>query len=248
MTRPLYVGLTSIVQNQAILLQTLQSIERQTRRPDRCFLYLSEEPYLLDRGFKDKLLNPQLQTYIQANIWIELNWVPNTGPYRKLLPLLRQMWNKDCLIVTLDDDTVYHPQLLEHYESDYTVYKSCIAYRGFRFADNSFDYFKRGNPIESHLYNFATGKGGVLYHPSIFHKTGNLIFDTVGIEKAPTADDVWFNFVRIAAQEPLVLRNTPWEIKDLTNTALALFSNFNHDKNTETIQKCILYLESIGFL
>lgn len=248
MGRPLYVGITSIFQNQSILLETLKSVERQTRKPDICFLFLSEEPYLLDMGFRTKSILPQLKEYIDFNKWMQIKWVKNTGPYRKLLHLLENFWEDDCLLITLDDDTIYHPKLIEQYETDYETHKCSIAYRGFRFQDKTFDYNNRGEPIERHLYNFATGKGGVVYHPQFFHKTGNLIFDKTGMTKVPTNDDIWFNFVRIAGKTPLVILNFPWQVKDLTKNEVALFSQFNFKNNNSMIQACVSYLVSLGYI
>lgn len=247
MTLPLYIGITSIFQNQNILLETLKSIEKQTRKPDTCFIFLSLEPYLLDKGFGTNSINTNLKTYLNENTWIQIKWVQNTGPYRKLLHLLEQFWEDDCLIITLDDDTVYHPQLLERYEADYKTHKCSIAYRGFRFQDRTFDYNKRGEPIERHLYNFATGKGGVVYHPQFFHKTGKLIFDREGMAQVPTNDDIWFNFVRISGNIPLVILNFPWQIKDLTRDTLALYTQFNFKNNNSMIQTCISYLSALGY-
>ena len=51
---PVFISLTSIFKKQDSLLQTLHSIMKQTKLPDKIFLYLSEEPYILDTGFKDK--------------------------------------------------------------------------------------------------------------------------------------------------------------------------------------------------
>jgi hypothetical protein len=247
MVRPLYVGITSIYQNQNILLKTLKSIADQTRKPDTCFIFLSEEPYLLDKGFRTKSIVPKLKEYIDQKNWIQIKWVKNTGPYRKLIHLLEQFWEDDCLLITLDDDTVYHPQLLEQYEADYETHKCSIAYRGFRFQDKNFDYNNRGEPIERDLYNFATGKGGVVYHPHFFHKTGKLIFDPVGMAKVPTNDDIWFNFVRIAGKIPLVVINFPWQVKDLTKSDVSLFSQFNFKNNDPLIQACITYLNTLGY-
>ena len=86
---PVYISLTSIFKNQDILLKTLQSIMKQTRLPDKIFLYLSEESYILDTGFKDKkITNSNLLKFINNNSIIYIKWVKNTGSYRKLLPLL----------------------------------------------------------------------------------------------------------------------------------------------------------------
>ena len=47
----IFVSLTSIFDNQNILLKTLQSIKNQSLMPNKCFIYLSEEPHLLDKEF-----------------------------------------------------------------------------------------------------------------------------------------------------------------------------------------------------
>ena len=77
---PIYISLTSIFKNQDILLKTLQSIIKQTRQPDKIFLYLSEESYILDTGFKDiKITNSNLLKFINDNSVIDIKWVKNTG-------------------------------------------------------------------------------------------------------------------------------------------------------------------------
>ena len=94
----LYVSVTSIKQNQNRLLLTLKSIKTQIIKPSKCFIYLSEEPYLLDKGFKDRILNKNLEDFINKNNLFEIRWCKNTGPYRKLLPLLKEKYQEDCLI------------------------------------------------------------------------------------------------------------------------------------------------------
>ena len=129
---PIYISLTSIFKNQDILLKTLQSIIKQTRQPDKIFLYLSEESYILDTGFKDKkITNSNLLKFINDNSVIDIKWVKNTGPYRKLLPLLKDKWEEDCIIITIDDDTVYDKNLVRNLLYDYNQHKCVIGYRGF---------------------------------------------------------------------------------------------------------------------
>ena len=78
---PIYISLTSIFKNQDILLQTLQSIIKQTKKPDKIFLYLSEESYILDDGFKNKkITNSNLLKFTNDNSIIDIKWVENTGP------------------------------------------------------------------------------------------------------------------------------------------------------------------------
>ena len=55
----------------------------------------------------------------------------NTGPYRKLLPLLKDKWDEDCIIITLDDDVIYYTKLIKNLVNDYNKHKCSIGYRGF---------------------------------------------------------------------------------------------------------------------
>ena len=243
-----YISITSIFQKQRSLLFTLRSILSQSTLPNMCYIYLSEESYLLDSGFKDKIIsNPDLKLFLENNSNLfEIKWVKNSGPFRKLLPLLKEKWDEDCLILTLDDDTEYIKDLVKNYITDYEKFKCCIGYRGFTMnIDNglsNINYLKRDTLKEKYLYNFLTGKGGGLYHPTFFHNTGNLIFDEKLYNSVcKTTDDIWFNFVRIANNielyvKPIINKNKQlFMIKDYT-TSVALAKAYNFNKvNNKTI-------------
>ena len=231
---PVYISLTSIFKNQKILLQTLQSILKQSKKPDKIFLYLSEEQYILDTGFKDKkITNSKLLKFINDNSIIDINWVKNTGSYRKLLPLLKEKWNENCIIITIDDDTIYNTNLIENLIKDSNKQDCVIGYRGFTpLFDKieNFDYFKSSKLQNLSLYNFLTGKGGILYKPHFFHKTHNLIFnEKIYLDIAPTCDDIWFYIVRLLNNVKCYKTNKPWQITDLSN--IGLFSTFNSKNN-----------------
>ena len=96
--KPVYVSVTSIFQKQHLLLETLKSIIKQTVLPSKIYLFLSKKPYLLDEGFKKKIItNVLLKNFINKySSIINLVWVKNEGPFRKLLPLLKNKWKEDC--------------------------------------------------------------------------------------------------------------------------------------------------------
>lgn len=250
MSIPIYISLTSIYQNQSDLLKTLKSIENQSVQPSKIYVYLSEESYLIDIGFKErKITNVLLSEYISTHNIIVL-WVPNTGPYRKLLPLLKEMWNKDCLIITIDDDTEYDSKLIENLYNDYILHNCVVNYRGFTpFCTNiqTLSYDNRcSSIINRSLYNFPTGKGGILYHPSFFYKTGDIIFNEALYKKAcPTNDDVWFVFMRIYNNIDCYLDNKPYMSRDNTKAKLALFHNYNskNNLNNKYIKACLELLQ-----
>ncbi len=234
-----YVSLTTVKQNEARVVETLQSIAAQTRLPDKCFIFLSEAPYLLDQGFAGGTIGPPLSEFVEAHPLFELRWCPNTGPFRKLLPLLEEKFDEDCLIVTIDDDTVYTAALLEKIVGDFDRYKCCTCNWALtlRHAGDvrGLNYENFARPIPNYLYNFHLGKGGVAYHPSFFNKTRGVIFDYDMIKATcPTNDDVWFNFMRIANGISCHSDNLPYMTKDNTYQQTALWSNFNARNRTNS--------------
>lgn len=252
-----YLSITSIFQNQDILIPTLKSISNQSIKPEKCYIYLSEEPYLKDLGFKNKIISDNLSKFIQNNNTIfEIKWCKNTGSYRKLLPLLQEKWEEDCIIITIDDDTEYDKDLIKNYLNDYNKHKCCINYRGFtmKFSNSltEIKYLIRENKREKYLYNFLTGKGGALYQPSFFKKTEDLIFrEDLFSSLCPTGDDIWFNFVRICNSIELYIPDIKFMNKDLTKNETALAVNYNCsnvDLNTINIVKTVKELINLGYL
>lgn len=251
MNKNVYISLTSIYDNQEILLKTLISIKNQKTTPSKCFIYLSEEPYLLDKGFKNKIISyNNLNIFLKNNINLfEIVWVKNSGPYRKLLPLLKEKWSEDCIIITIDDDTEYGTYLITNLLNDYNKYNCVINYRGFTLKKNILNYNDRDKLNKLYLYNFFTGKGGVLYHPSFFHNTSELMFDeNIYSNLCKTTDDVWFNLIRICNNVNCYIDNEKNIARDNTSK-FGLYLNFNSKNNLNTlnINKTILKLKEIGY-
>jgi len=255
---PIYVSITSIFINQDILLKALKSILNQTRRPDKIFLYLSEESYILDDGFKDKkITNPDLLKLINDSSIIDLKWVTNTGSYRKLLPLLKEKWKEDCIIITIDDDTVYTNNLIKDLVSDYLKYKCVINYRGFTPKldhIDDFNYYKHTELEKLSLYNFPTGKSGTLYKPEFFHKTKDLIFnDEVYLDTCAKQDDIWFYIVRLLnnikcytlkKDEPNATKK--WQLQTFHREGVYLKFNKHNNCNTQAFKNTVKKLKNLG--
>tara|TARA_B110001452_G_C15241431_1_gene429872 strand:- start:9781 stop:10554 length:774 start_codon:yes stop_codon:yes gene_type:complete len=244
----IYVSLTSIYQKQNLLLNTLVSIKNQILLPTKCYIYLSTEPYLLDQGFKNKILNNDLQEFIDKNDIFEVRWCENIGPYRKLLPLLKEKWNEDCLILTMDDDIFYHSNLINQLVSDYNKYKCCIAYRGHTPNLNNINFetlkYEKGNsPILKHLYNFANSGVGTVNHPSFYHKTGDLIFNLEYIKNyCETSDDIWYYLCRIVNNIETVLNlkynnYINFNMESHNSTALCINYNYKNKTNENNLRK-----------
>lgn len=246
--RSIYVSITSMQQRQSELVVTLNSIINQTMKPDCIFLYLSEEPYMLDAGFKDKIItNKQLNTLLESTPLIEVIWTDNTGPYRKLLPLLKDNFDNDCLIITIDDDTQYNSTLVETYVNLFDAHQCQIGARATLMDLKNARAMKYGgNPHYnvSAISNFNTGKGGILYHPSFFRKFGEVVFDDkIYNELCFTNDDIWFNCLRMCSNIPCYVPKYNYMNRDL-HSRYSLWDKFNSIDN----QNCKYFIDTITYL
>jgi hypothetical protein len=237
------VCLTSIYDNLGILQATLHSLLQQTHKADSIILCLSEEPYLLDKGFPNK----KVPAWLLA-LPVEILWTENTGPFRKLLPVLERLWSSDELILTVDDDTFYSPNLIETMYAKYAETGSCIACRCTYTGDpRENEYENLGVAKDADIYNFHTGKGGVLYHPDMFD--GARIFNKEYLTLCPTGDDHWFNIWRMYnCVECVALKDYSYMYRDLTKKELALYHNYNEARNKEMFQKVAKHVFSVKIM
>lgn len=252
---PVYISLTSIFNNQHSLQQTLQSIINQTRKPDKIFLYLSEDKSFFDNGFTNKkITNEKLKTLIVNNKIIEIIWGNDIGPYGKLLPLLKEKWNEDCIIITIDDDTIYHPNLINSLIDDYLTYKCVISYRGFtplfdKLLNFEFSQCLKNKLQNLSLYNFSTGKGGILYKPEFFYNTKDLIFNyEIYSEFCKKQDDIWFYIVRVLNNVKCYLStHKKWLVKDIPTNGLYRTFNSKNNENAVAFKTTIDKLKELDY-
>jgi len=255
MNIPVYVSITSIYERQEVLYQCLQGILQQSLLPKKVYLYLSEDKSLFDNGFVNKKLTfKPLEYLLKKNDIFKVFWGNDIGPYGKLLPLLKKKWKEDCLIITLDDDTVYNLKLIKNMVEDYKKNKCVICYRGFTPDITNIEemtYLKRKVPaIPKYIYNFPTGKGGILYHPTFFHKTNDLIFNEKIYNKiCKTADDVWFHIIRIVNGVDCFLDNKTWILIDNHAHGLSSINNKSDCLHNDIqIQNVIKKIKELGYL
>ena len=288
MNIPIIISLTSIFQRQKSLLNTLQSCINQSLTNellsnkyylDKIIINLSEETYLLDTGFTNKIITykPLLEFIDKNKQKVLINWVENTGPYRKLLPTLEKYWdNQEQIIITIDDDITLSEKFIQYLllEYEFNNRNACIAYRGhtmnwksFTKSVNNIKYYtpkSSPNPlIKCSLYNFSTNGAGTLWTPSMFQKhssSKDLLFDYEKIKDlCPTSDDIWYNFLRILnGIELCFIEDGNKLIMYCINTdkKTALFYKFNkiiinntsNDIDKNTYQMRKLYSHIIFFL
>lgn len=219
----IYISLTTIAQRLDLTYVTIRSLIRGNLLPDAIYLFLSREPFLLDEGVdadgKHRRSLDRIERLKAEFQNLHVVFVSNTGPRRKLLPLLREKWQEDCLIVTVDDDTIYHRNMLASLINYYlhSGGQAIVALRvrriGFcvtaRAAADGQDmdlhyapYMHRGRgawPFVGagmrELFLLPIGFGGVLYRPAFFSA---FVFDEALGNLTRTADDLLFRLATLA--------------------------------------------------
>jgi hypothetical protein len=209
------VTLTVISSRLATLPAVVESLRQQTYRPAQVHLHLSHEAHLLDQGIgaDDPLLEE-----ITADGWVQLHWVPNLGPYRKIIPFLQEdgysqagsPQTDDDLFITVDDDTLYPPRFIEYLVRNYERHGCVVAHRGRRIrvaegeASGAFRPYAEWHDgvREPRLANLPTGQSGVLYRRSWFPEDLEL---EAALALNLTNDDLWLRWLTARQGVPAVI-------------------------------------------
>jgi len=213
---PVIVALTAISSRVAQLDRVIDSLLRQSIPPAKILLAVSEEPYMLDEGVRLEMLPARLTELAIAGR-LDILFVPNTGPYRKLLPALRRYAGQERLIATADDDTVYPPHWLENMVETYRKKPAVVAYRcrampviagrflpysQWRMLPAGPEAFAEVPPAMHPLFTLPTGVRGVLYNSAFFP-------DLALLERlrqaAPRQDDLAFKAAAMVAGIPVAI-------------------------------------------
>ncbi len=204
------VTLTTIRSRLPYVPKVVESLLAQTLRPVRIDLNISQDPYLLDEGIAED--DPVL-IELQRSPLLRVQWVPNTGPYRKIWPFLdthfSQDFAQDRLFITVDDDTLYPDYFIQRLYESYLLHGCVIAFRGRHIELNEkgvapYEHWTWGKDQPS-LSNLPTGKDGILYSTKFF--TRDFLNMKEAKRMAPTADDLWIKWHCALNGIPAVILN-----------------------------------------
>ncbi len=197
------VSLTSFPAAIMYARKAVLSILNGSVLPDKIVLYLTFSQ------FDNKQLPAELTALTEQYPIFEIrNYDNDIRSYRKLVPALRDF--PDAVIVTIDDDADYHPNMLAKllewhkkypdviwahrakYISLGKPYRKWRKYRWYHFL------FKR---VQIDFHTLQTGVGGVLYPPHCLRK--EMIDEHLFTRIAPTTDDIWFWAAAVANHVPV---------------------------------------------
>jgi hypothetical protein len=192
---------------------TIESLMRQTVKPDRIILWLSEEEY--PGQDKDKLL-PQTLIDLKAR-GLEIRWTPkNTRALKKLLTALEA--EIPANIITADDDIIYHRDWLKRLQKSHkqhpealhaTIAQHVPVNNGQMtcFQGTGREYYDEKGCYDKHW--FPEGCGGILYPYDASGKTCYgldwIVLDEKHLPYGYPNDDLWFYLCRVLAGTPFYL-------------------------------------------
>ena len=185
--KKIIISLTSFPARINTVHQVIESLIAQTKQADKIILWLAPEQF--PGGEKD--LPENLLNLKEHGLTID--WYHDIKSYKKLIPTLRKYPND--LIVTVDDDIIYKPTMLEKLYIEHTRHPNdviCHRATQFVYVRDKFKTIAGGKKHYrgAHYLNKLTGCGGVLYPPNCFYQ--DILNEDLIMKLAPTNDDQWF--------------------------------------------------------
>lgn len=203
-TPKLIVSLTSYPKRIGIVHKVINSLLRQSLKPDMLVLWLSEEEF----PQKERSLPQTLLRFTKHGL--SIMWCTNHRSYNKLIPSLKEFPND--IIVTADDDVIYSENWLECLYRSYLLNPTQIhGHHAEQYTiDDNFIITKTEQITSSGLLygtSILFGTGGILYPPHSLYKdtTNSHLYTTL----ASTNDDFWF-----------------WAMAHLQETPIRLIDNY----------------------
>ena len=239
------VSFTSYPARMFCVNTMLESIFAQTKKADKIILYLCE------REFPNRLKDvPNNVKQLIGTGDFEIRWCKdNLKPHNKYFYAFQDFPNE--LVVTVDDDIQYPPQLIEVLYDSYVRHPDCVSawrihtvafsesgeflpYRYWTYEDNTHI------DVPSHQL-LATGVGGVLYPVSLFLDKTMLNHSAIQ-EVCPLADDLWLYAMELVNSIPVVHVGT-YDLQTIPcSQSFGLYKTNNFGEN----QQNDVYLRNIA--
>lgn len=183
---PLVVSLTSIAERFEKLHICIESLLRQSLKPDHLILWL-EVPL--------EELPPSVRRLVKRGL--EIRHCKDIGPYKKAIYSLREF--PTGLIVTADDDVIYPEHWLQELFDAYQREPQYIHCHRAHYMEKAPDgklkpyrewRFGAQGITGPSLNLFPTGVGGVLYPPECF--SDEILSEQLFMRLCPRGDDIWY--------------------------------------------------------
>ena len=205
----IYVSLTTIPKRVKDLNKSVESLLKQTRRPDKIFINIPTKY----KRFKEIIENDHIPKF--DDLTIEITRCEDFGPGTKLLGSLNK-FKKDSLIILADDDHVYEDYMIEKFDYFYS-----------KAPENAYSFYV--HPLK----NLGVGQGADGFAiNSNFLKGINKFYDEV-VKKNDDLfihDDLWTSFFLFYVKKVKILSLRSHLKKGKDNKFQLIYTKHNLDE------------------
>lgn len=239
--RKLIVSLTSFPARIHTVYNTLSTIYNQTMQPYKVILWLAKSQFPLER----EELPESLLEYCELGL--EIRFVDeDLRPHKKYVYAMQEY--PEALIVTIDDDLLYDPYMLETLFVSYLHFPDAVssvrAHLMLPDSNKLAPYSKWAKEFSGVIgvpsYQlFSTSGAGTLYPPGCMDSE---VFNKTSIrELCLNADDLWLKVMQLKKGTPVVLavKNEKLNIVEGSQNFALQHSNVYQDANDEQLNKVL---------
>ena len=226
------VSLTSFPARINHLWITIATLLNQTYEDVHIVLWLSRDQFPNEIGSLPKSL------VRLTSKGLNIRFVDDDlRPHKKYFYAFKE-WPDHC-IVTVDDDIINNPHLVEALVKMHELYPDCvICNRGINIEKNAYVSWKHTDDkqagVPSHRI-MPTGIGGVLYPPGCYDNKH--IFDIDAIKRTClNGDDLWLNFMTRSKGTKVVLTGFKTGLVTLLTSQSSALCNNNVGQNMNDVQ------------
>lgn len=182
------MSLTSFPPRMKRLWMVLESLLRQTKKPDRLILWLASTQF-------PQIEDVEKRVRAMEKRGLEIRFCDDLRSHKKYYYAMQEFRND--LVITVDDDIFYSETMIEDLLTKHTEYPNCVVcHRAHKltFTDgkvnkySDWDYGSKNISGPEHTL-LATNGSGVLYPPRCLSEE---VFNRQAIQElCPNSDDLW---------------------------------------------------------
>ena len=204
----IYVSLSTIPQRLKNLNKSVESLLKQTRKPDKIFINIP----LKYKRFSETIEDSQIPKFNSSDV--EITRCEDCGPGTKLLGSLNK-FEKDSLIILVDDDHVYEDYMIEKFFYFYS-----------KAPNNAYSFYVHP------LGNFGVGQGadGFAINSNFLDGVRKFYDEVVKTNKDLFIhDDLWISFFLFYVKKIKIFSLQPHLKKTENNEISPIYKKHNQD-------------------
>lgn len=239
------VSLTTYPKRIPTIYKVIACLFRQTYKPDKIILWLSEEQF----PNKENDIPWELQEYVDKGLEIRF-CEDDLRSHKKYLYAMKEF--PEDIVITVDDDLLYPNNMVEMLVKSYRSYPHAVSAMRTHLMcierNGEISLYSEWVKEYPNIVNtpcmqlLATSGAGTLFPP---HSLDEQVFNTEAIKKlAYNADDLWLKIMQVIKGTPVVLVQKRQELHYIEGTQDQTLWKTNINENDIQLDNILTYCSS----